>query len=289
MLHPSCDAFGNFLEPCGACDQSSNVLNIAGLSKPSRAARRQHRARRSILRSLGNIGVPPGLDVSNGPQAEKLEDLAESGTLHVVELARRLQRIELLLFAAPEDSFRKLDDFITGILSEEWDDGSDEEQVGILPMAKLPESCEVFSLDDDMSLGDEGGLVQHTPPAADGSSACSQFALYPGVDVEDLLRRVTSSEEEINKLTATIEDLESTRATLVTEVVSPITQIVNTKFDPHESQIQRLQVASDTQNDKIERCLKLMENFVAQGDVTNSSSMSEHDGPKTPKKSVKKR
>ena len=62
-----------------------------------------------------------------------------------------------------------------------------------------------------------------------------------------------------------MEDLESKRANLVSEVVSPITDIVNTKFGSHGSPIEKLDMGVVAQEVKVECCLCLILNACDKG------------------------
>ena len=71
--------------------------------------------------------APPGLTGCGAAISGSLACPVEECKAQVMELAQRVERVELLLFHAPGASFVELDQFISGILSEGCDKGRDED------------------------------------------------------------------------------------------------------------------------------------------------------------------
>jgi hypothetical protein len=130
----------------------------------------------------------------------------------------------------------------------------------------------------------EDGFMQVNSPSAvvqgDGCAATvdvtktccmdDALAIDTVVDnrVEDVQVKLASVEEEIAALKSSLQTLES--KDVAAEVVGPITQVVNNKFELHEQQIQELTAASSNHDQKMDRWLNLLEDsmrqFKASGD-----------------------
>ena len=109
--------------PCDACESPIAVDSPLTPPTPSKAARRQQRMKRTIMKSLcpnGEMLPPPGLDCD--------DSISVDAPLTVIDLQRRVQRLELLLFRAPVPMLEKFDRYITSVLHSE----SDRSDLGVL-------------------------------------------------------------------------------------------------------------------------------------------------------------
>ena len=194
MLRPGspCDALNNPLRPCEASDSVSVTGVSISASPTSKGARRKQRAKRSILQSLG-FGCPPGL--VNYENSDKDETKTE-----LVELARRVTRMELLLFSTPDDAFAALDKHIATILCRESELGGDEED-STTSSVSIPQSCEVFCMSDDTIAHGEDGVPMASITEVSESSVCSSIEHQVDFDT-----KITKLEKDLAALRHCYED-----------------------------------------------------------------------------------
>ena len=208
------------------------------------------------MKSIG-FGAPPGLAPFSAPSQAILEypdDLLENCSAQYLELSRRVQRMELLLFNASFDTFAKIDAHITSILSQGCDEGSDEDKVEDPCSDIFPESCEVFNLCEDMSPPSEDGPTAEFITGTDFPSEGSHTLLSA-----ELTARVACVEEELAKTRSVVDELEASRAKIVGEVVTPITDIVNMTFEKNRVDIENLQEKNAKYDKQIGKCLEFLE------------------------------
>lgn len=215
-------------EPCAAsttdvppCHDGSLSCSFGTLSK---AARRQNRAKRSVIKSMGlddTLLQPPGLDLPS--------------TLSLVDLARRIERIEVLPFKIPIEGFDKLDSCINMLMA-----ASEKFPSAACLDAELPSNCEMFDLTDapDANLHAE---------------------------MELLKVKLESSVADISSLLERVGHLEQRSTQLASEIVGPLTDIINDRMDrcrqqysQHDAAIQTLTDETNKLDDKLHRCLDMI-------------------------------
>jgi hypothetical protein len=260
MMHPDrpqSDALHCHL-PCEAFDFCSNLQSSQPFSK---AARRQQRAKRSALRALG-VSSPPGLS-STHRSTPSIKVLPENPSAEYrsefVELSRRVQRIELLLFNASTDAFTKLDEHIADILSGDCERGGDEDSAIIHSVTGLPESCEVFCLSEGDPLPNEDGLI---PKDALDAKVCSLEVSH-----ENLLGQMT-------QLQSSCAEMQASREKLVNEVVCGVQGLITSRVGAVENTVASLSNIADTHTkqinkviDKNERLVQMLEAMVVNGEA----------------------
>lgn len=192
---------------------------------PHRPKPREHGALR--------FAAPPGLSASSD-----IEDESGPAGLSIVDLARRLQRLELLLFRLPEPDFEKLDAHILFLVGSS--------QTDMEPSAlEIPTGCQVFDLSESSSSADEGATALEC--STDSLREVKLAALS-----EDLEARIKDLDEKF----CFMEQGKSTQAQLI---IQSITDIVNNKFAAHAEEIQALRTFSARHDSQIEKCLDLLE------------------------------
>jgi hypothetical protein len=116
----------------------------------------------------------------------------------------------------------------------------------------------------------EDGFMQVNSPSAvvQGDGCAATVDVTKTCCMDDVQVKLASVEEEIAALKSSLQTLES--KDVAAEVVGPITQVVNNKFELHEQQIQELTAASSNHDQKMDRWLNLLEDsmrqFKASGD-----------------------
>jgi hypothetical protein len=111
MLQPNlalCDASTSLMPPFEDCETGSLPPNL--VHKLSKAAKRQQRSKRTLLKSITHT-TPPGLMSCNALGAsfwDHTDCPLEDRRGYIVELSRRIERIELLLFSLLKKPSRSL-------------------------------------------------------------------------------------------------------------------------------------------------------------------------------------
>ena len=86
----------------------------------------------------------------------------------IVELARRIQRIEIVLFHAPLPVFEELDKHINHILMDGYPIESKERADASPCLENISESCEVFTMLDVGPAHDDGDTQKTASTDVDG-------------------------------------------------------------------------------------------------------------------------
>ena len=100
--------------------------------------------KRSIMKSIvldgcvESLAAPPGLS----------PDPCYKDTIDIIDVARRGQRLELLLFRFPEPDFCKLDTHLSKLLHEAQIEGDDLSEAYTFEDSSLW-NCEVYDMSDD--------------------------------------------------------------------------------------------------------------------------------------------
>lgn len=213
-------------------------------------------------------------------------------TTRLLKLEREVKRIELLLFHSPMPDLLNLDKFITGILNQGCYEGSDEEKAYLPSETVVPESCEVYCIDDDSSHGD--GVIQQLFSEVCVPSECEQTYVHQTPENDLVTARLITIENDIERLKSNGEpnipgldelfadmlgleakhvslqdrmaNFEDRLTCLSGDIVQPITSIVKARmeecqqlFQRHEEAIVKITESSEKHENQIGRVLDLVE------------------------------
>jgi len=258
VLQP-CDALRHSQPPCEAYNNTDAYGPPMTPPKQSKGARRQQRLKRTMLKSMGlyddpaaRLAPPPGL--SNAQEfgsEDECQQLCTSST-DTVELARRVQRLETLLFRLRDPDFVKLDAQLTKLLEESYVD-SDSALDDTSSEKMFPLNCEVFdmSLDSQESKGEVA------------NQSCQTELLNADA-------KIITLDAELICLQARVGEFEERMSCISHEIVTPITAIVNDRvakshqlFETHEAVIKSISTEVERHEGKIDRALDLIETAMA--------------------------
>ena len=166
----------------------------------------------------------------------------------VVELGRRIQRIELLLFHTPDAGFAKLDQHINAVLSTDLEPPSAHNpgatlEAGSHPVTELPaiNSCQFFDLSDDPLKADDSVSAPAGVSALDCSTralleaevaaTAEQLQSLAGVS-QELRNKISSLHSHIEQVSAKVDSIEATESRFdAVEIVSAVNDNTNSKMD----------------------------------------------------------
>ena len=196
---------------------------------------------------------------------------------NVVDLCRRIQRIELLLFRTPTPLFEKFDAHISNILHEDSLVRSEE---ALAPLS-IPETCEVFALSDDAFLASEDGdswlddtgdIVESFDCTADSELHGNRFEKQFDTLRDDIESLNASFEKRLANIANSLASLGSAGFVTLPEVCSnlavdflpTLVQIVDAKIDKHETRLTALDTTAVALDGRISIILRMMEKLTEQ-------------------------
>jgi len=178
-------------------------------------------------------------------QAEETTLICDAG---FVELARRVERMELLLFRASSEVFEKLDKFVCGVL---WSSESDTDVA--CPESNIPETCQLFSLVEDECQDDSKHDGAQMP-----SNAISDTLI---AKVEMLELEVTKCVHEYEELLVKVGGAEKIikRSMLpsifATDLMPSLVEALQPKFCSYEERFDLLNICMANYDKNMDRCL----------------------------------
>lgn len=211
-------------------------------------------------KALRRLGPPPGLE----EQDEKCNVDSEQ----FVGLARRVQRLELLLFRLPTPNFERMDRELMKLLHQEQ---PVEEEVSSVDLLNV--SCPVFDLTASHPESEEG---------ADTLEGLTCVLEETKLDIlesrcNDLLDSMQTVEKRVS-------EMEAGRS--AQNLVDAVTQVVQSKYEILGDAIITLRQSDADLEKKFERCLSMLEEIHSQSRHSTSTSddTPETKGPKKKRK-----
>jgi hypothetical protein len=202
-----------------------------------------------VHRRARKIKAPPGLELP--------PDVLPS--MSIIDIARRIQRVELLLFHMPDADFQKLDAHITKLLAGSLDD-AEECLTAEAEEPSLPKTCEFFNICE--------------VPVQPVVSPCCEA---PWTDMLDA--KVCSLEAshdtllfEMTQLQSSFDEMQASRENLVNEVVCGVQGLIASKVGAVEDTVASLSSIAQEHTtqinkviDKNERLFQMLDCMVVGG------------------------
>lgn len=208
-----------------------------------------------VHRRAKKVRAPPGLELPT----EDPKDMFAVESTCIVDLSRRVQRLELLLFRAGESDFAKLDAQIIKLLDGSLDDAGDTLEA--MQPEDFPMNCEFFDMSEECgpSLGVSSQTVHFEVEAAQAK-------------VEALSVAVESLQDQMTQLQGSFHEMQASRANLVNEVVCGVQGLITSKVGALEGTVASLSDVAEAHTtqinkviDKNERLFQILESTVVGG------------------------
>jgi hypothetical protein len=184
------------------------------------------------------------------------------GSTCIVDLARRVQRLELLLFRTGESDIAKLDAQIVRLPEGSLDDAGDT--LDAMQPEEFPMNCELFDIGEECepSLGSSSQTVHFDVEAAHAK-------------IEALSVAVVSLQAQMTQLQGSFDEMQASRANLVNEVVGGVQGLITAKVGTLEETVSSLSDIAGTHTiqinkviDKNERLFQMLESTVVRGQAS---------------------
>jgi hypothetical protein len=200
-----------------------------------------------VRRRAKKMQAPPGLELPS--------DVPPS--VCIIDIARRIQRVELLLFHMPDTDFQKLDAHVTKLLAGSLDDAE-----GCLTAEaeepSLPKTCEFPNISE----------VSVQPVDSPWCEASWTDALDAKVSSLEVSRETLLS--QMARLQISFDEMQASRANLVNEVVCGVQGLIASRVGTLEDTVAFLSNVAEAHTtqinkviDKNDHLLQMLDSMVA--------------------------
>jgi len=228
---------------------------------------------------------PPGLTLQSIDNADEY-GLADD-PIDVVDLARRLQRLEVLLFRVPLPNFCILDNHLTKLLETAHVEADKCYEDGI-SQAAAPVNCEIFDMSDESMISTTASCDTECH-----AISCSMETKLAAIEKDLNLLQFGASEFQSvaarlhERLEQQIADAANSGfgAALVTAINENTNSQINAFneiIESHARSIERLDEVASKQESKTEQCLEMVRDVISV--INTKGKVCEDAAPKTSNK-----
>lgn len=183
-----------------------------------------------------------------------------------VELQRKVQRMELLLFRSDEPTFEKLDEFISKLLHEPAEDNAAAHEI--------PNTCEVFSLCDPII-----DVSEVVVPASTSLEQCSSILAESRLDaisaqVAGLIGRLQSTEDVLAPFAdASYVERSALPSVFASDVLPSLTMVINEKFDAYDERVRAVETFVPLFHERFDKVMNMVDRLTNTGLANISSAL----------------